>query len=132
LVKATKQETGLNHQIPEKPVIYPYVVIRFMSAVYKRVEVEVRQGDPLAAIDYREDSFVQHPQPFAEGGVISDGCQVLLLQGVLEAVQRSRFRMCVVWTARSSTYVEIDGSIKDFEGEPPSGIFIRNIMVKEK
>ena len=103
-----------------------------MSAVYKRVEVEVRQGDPHAAIDYRGDSFVQHPQPFAEGGVLSDGCQVLLLQGVLEAVQRSRFRMCVVWSARSSTYVEIDGSIKDFEGEPPSGIYIRNITVKEE
>jgi len=98
---------------------YPYLVIRFMAAVYQRENLQVRIGVPEFHIGYRS-SFVQYPAPYAEDGSISPACRAFLLDGVLDAVRRLKFRMCVVWKKGTCTFVERDGQIKDSD-DPPSG-----------
>ncbi len=44
---------------------YPYFVIRFMAAVYRRENLQVRVGAPVVHIGHRS-SFVQYPAPYAE------------------------------------------------------------------
>lgn len=100
---------------------YPYIVIRLMCAVYQRENLQVRVGAPDFHIGHRS-SFVQHPSPYAEDGSIGPACRTFLLDGVLEAVRRLRFRMCVVWKEGVCTYVERDGQFKDSK-EVPSGGF---------
>ena len=51
---------------------------------------------------------------------IPPAARQVLLDAVAEAVQRTRFRMCVVWAPGESSYVERDGSI-DESTTPPSG-----------
>ena len=101
------------------PEIYPYLVVRIYSAVYQRERIEIIQGE--AAVEIRaKGTFVRHPQPFNSQGELSDGCRRLLLDGVLEAVQRTHFRMCVVWNSSSCSFVERDGIITE-SSDPPSG-----------
>lgn len=100
---------------------YPYIVIRLMCAVYQRENLKIRIGAPKVHIGHRA-SFVQHPSPYAEDGSISPACRTYLLDRILEAVRRLRFRMCVIWKDGACTYVEPDGQFKDSK-EVPSGGF---------
>ena len=100
---------------------YPNIVIRFLSAVYQRENLEVRVGDPQLHIGHCA-SFVQHPSPYTEDGSISPACRAFLLDGVLSAVRRLRFRMCVVWKKGACTYVERDGQFNDSAEIPSGGI----------
>jgi len=98
---------------------YPYLVVRLMSAVFQREDITLHPGSPSVHIGHR-DTFVHHPQPFDADGAVSADCRALLIAGTLEAVQRTRFRMCLVWAADSCTFVEFDGSVKHSD-DPPSG-----------
>lgn len=98
---------------------YPYLVVRMMAAVYQREQIEIRIGEPLVQVGYRS-SFVSHPTPFDTANHVSAACRQLLIDGVLEAVQRTRFRMCIVWAAEECTFVERDGSVLERDA-PPSG-----------
>lgn len=112
---------------------YPHIVVRFMAAVYKILPIDVHVGEPAVHIETKS-AFVQHPQPYADaaGETMSDECKTLLLSGVLEAVQRTRFRMCVIWNPGYSTFVERDGSFND-SGEPPDGrSYIRDFVPADK
>jgi len=97
---------------------YPYIVIHLMPAVYQREEISIACGAPSVHIGHR-DTFVHHPTPFSEDG-ISQGCRDLLIQGVHEAVRRTRFRMCLVWAPDWCTFIERDGSANE-SNDPPSG-----------
>lgn len=105
---------------PEKRVdaAYPHLIVRIYSAVYQREFIEIRKGPPEAYIG-RKKSYVQHPAPYFNGS-ISEECKDLLLQTTAEAVERLKFRMCIVWAVDSCTFVE-PGHQFDHSSEPPSG-----------
>ena len=98
---------------------YPYLVVRLMAAVYQREEIAIQNGEPMAHVGFR-DSYVHHPTPFAEDGAVSQGCRDLLMAATLEAVRRTGYRMCLVWAANETTYIERDGSV-NADSEAPSG-----------
>ena len=109
--------------LPSEPVNedgkYPYLIIRLMPAVYQRHQINVFRGEPLVEIGHSKN-LVQHPEPITDDGVITPGCRTLILDAVLEAVTRTKFRMAVVWGEKEASYVEPDGSINE-STEPPSG-----------
>jgi len=100
---------------------YPYLVVHLMAGVYQREEIAVRSGEPAAHIGHH-DSFVHHTVPFSNDGSISQGCKEVLVATGLDAVRRTRFRMCIVWSANSCTFLERDGSVRE-SAEPLSGGF---------
>lgn len=100
---------------------FPYIVVRLMATVYQREDIDFRVGEPAAEIHARR-SFVQHPEPFNADGSLTEGCRQLLVDTLLAASVRLRFRMCVVWEADSSTYAEPDGSVVHRRGRPTGGV----------
>lgn len=98
---------------------YPHLVVRIYSAIYQREDIAIREGPPQVHIGYRSSS-VQCPEPFTSDGQLSPSCRDLLVAGVVEAVPRLRFRMCLVWGPGDCTYVSLDGSTHD-RTEAPSG-----------
>jgi len=91
---------------------------RTKTAIYQRERIAFRIGPPVVEFVNRRCS-VQHPAPLETDGSVSLACRALLLFGVQDAVRRLPFRMCVVWAAKSCTYVEVD-SMSDSD-QPPSG-----------
>lgn len=100
---------------------YPYIVVRILGCVFQREDIDIQVGEPAAHVGFRS-SFVRHPQPFLDDGSISPGCRELLVAAVIAAVQRTGFRMCLVWRKDSCTFCEKDGSAVESD-DPPSGGF---------
>ena len=100
---------------------FPYLVVRLMAGVYQREEIAIRVGEPHVEVGFRS-SYVRHPEPFTATGEISPGCRELLVRAVLAAVQKGRFRMCLVWARDACTFCERDGTTLD-SNQPPSGGF---------
>lgn len=115
--------------IPSEPIDegnkYPYLIVRLMSAVYQRENIDVRKGEPLVAISPHK-TYVQHPEPIADDGNMSIGCRTLLLNAVKDAVNRTKFRMSVIWGKADASYVELDGSINASTEIPSGGIQLPN------
>lgn len=115
--------------IPSEPVDesnkYPYLVVRIMPAVYQRERIDVRIGEPSVAISPNR-TYVQHPEPITDDGSMSVGCRTLLLNAIKEAVNRTKFRMSVIWGEGDVSYVEHDGSIKASTVIPSGGIQLPN------
>lgn len=105
---------------------FPYLVIRWMAAVYGRKDFIFVVGDHKFSMNQRSIE-VTHPAPFDHTEQIAADCKSLILKGVLEAVKTSRFRMCVVWGPKSCTYVESDGNF-NHSSEPPSGGVVLNCV----
>ncbi len=109
--------------IPSEPIDevgkYPYLVIRLMATVYQRHQITVYRGEASVEIGH-DKNFVRHPEPITDDGAITPDCRTLILNAVLEAVKRTKFRMAVIWGEEEVSYVEPDGSI-DESTEPPSG-----------
>lgn len=106
---------------PELRRRFPYLVVCFMPAVFQREEIAIHKGPAKMRVGFR-DSFVHHPEPFKPDGSMSADCKRLMIVGTLEAIQRTGFRMCLVWTANSCTYVEKDGSANDSDAPPSGGV----------
>ena len=104
-----------------KPDAYPYLIVRIYSAVYQREEIDIRIGPSDVQIGFRS-SYVQHPQPLDEDHQPTSACRELLVSGVLEAVQRLNFRMCLVWGPNDCTYCEKGGSAKSSHTVPSGGL----------
>jgi len=90
-----------------------------MATVYQRERLDIRVGEPSVHVGYRS-SFVSDPAPFEADSRVSPACRQLLKEGVLDAVRRTRYRMCIVWSADECTFVEPDGSFVESD-DPPSG-----------
>jgi len=98
---------------------YPYLVIRVFSAFYQREAVEFRIGKPAVNVE-NSHCYVQHPTPFSADGRMSSDCRALLIAGVQAAVRSLKFRICIVWTSGSCTYVEAD-AVFDASKAPSGG-----------
>lgn len=106
---------------------YPYLVVRLMAGVYQRERIDIRKGEAAVHIGHGS-CFLRHPDPFDERGVMREGCRTLLLEGVLAAVLRTRLRMCVVWAADKSSFVELDRTIKESNSIPSGGFMLPSKM----
>ncbi|QDM40647.1 hypothetical protein [Altererythrobacter sp. TH136] len=99
----------------------PTLIIRLMPAVYRPIPISVRVG--TAAVSFGLNvSFVQHPKPFDADGRLAEDCRRAILKGALEASEHFRMRMCLQWAEGESTYVEPDGSYRDFDAAPGRGL----------
>lgn len=110
----------------DRPIIpsheEPYLVVRIMATVYQREPLTVVIGtQPYAKIGHG-CCLVVHPRAWDDRGLLTSECRSFLVAAVLKAVTTTGFRMCLVWSASSCTFVELDGSTKD-SSEPPSGGF---------
>jgi hypothetical protein len=103
---------------PRTASLYPYLVIRFIPAVYQRDRIQIRVGPPAVEIVNRR-CFVQHPAPFTADGTLSPDCRELLIAGVQTAVRRLGFRMWIAWAQSSCTSIEPDRISP--AGEPSGG-----------
>jgi len=77
-----------------EPLRYPYVVIRYMSAVY-----DIRPVSPSMA----RERLIQH---------------------ILAEVMRTRFRMCCVFAANDCVYCEPDGTTRASDDPPAGGALL--------
>lgn len=100
----------------------PYLVVRIMAAVYQRELIKILRGPhPLAQIG-TGCCLIVHPYPFDEQGLPTSDCRCFLIAAVQNAVKAMGLRMCLVWSASSCAFVELDGLVRD-SSEPPSGGF---------
>jgi hypothetical protein len=110
---------------------YPYLVVRIMSCLYQRERIEIRQGPQDLRIGAGK-CFVQHPEPRIANNEISEGCRNLLLSGVSAAVNKTKFRMCIVWGEGFSSFVEKNGVIKETSESPSGGIDLPKKLAFDK
>lgn len=101
--------------IERKPV-FPYVVIRWMAAVYGRRQV----GKSKAESNRSESGYLLHDRFWSDPTTLTEEGKTLLIEMVSEDVVESRFRMCVVFSKEESVYLEPDGS-ENTSIDPPSG-----------
>lgn len=104
---------------PAQKRSYPYLVIRLCPAVYQREEITISEGVPSARVAWR-NTQLSHPAPYNSYGQITESAKAALIEGVLAAVRRTNFRMCIVWSKEACTFVERYGRI-EHKDEPPSG-----------
>lgn len=100
---------------------FPYLVIRIMTSVFQYETIAIGEGEPEVRIGCRR-TLLRHPEPYAADGGIGSEARALLIQGVKESVQKTGFRMCIVWGEQSCSYVEKGGEVIE-STERPSGGF---------
>ena len=98
-----------------------YLVVRLMPAVYQRESITIQIGPPRVHVGFR-DTFAHHPAPFTHIGQIGRGLKELLIAATAEAVERTGFRMCLVWSTVSCTFVERDGVVNESDDPPDGGL----------
>ena len=100
---------------------FPYVVVRWMAAVYGLREVEfVRDspgGDEVAS--QGGPITVSHPLAFVDG-TLTEGARRAVVEKVRRISMASRFRLCVVLGPTEFVFVEPDGTTRESD-RPPSG-----------
>jgi len=101
-----------------------------MAAVYGRKEIIFSVGENKYQMNERTLE-VSHPNPFASSGNLNPSCRLLLLEGTLEAVKRTGYRMCVVWGHNSATYLESDGRIAESNEPPSGGLVVNSVKVSD-
>jgi hypothetical protein len=94
-----------------------YIVIRYMAAVYGRVDVALRgspasdNGRKVIAVD------AEAPEP---GEPLSAEARAAIIEATLALVQQSGMRCCAVFGPSDAVYCEADGSARSAT-DPPSG-----------
>lgn len=100
---------------------YPYLVVRLMAAVYQREALAVKQGNPYAMVKHW-GSYLSHPGVSADGKTIDTAAREYFEAAVLQMVQRTGFRMSIVWAKDECSFMEKDGSIERKLAPPSGGI----------
>lgn len=98
---------------------YPKLILRLCASVYQTEAISLEQGEPYVRIGYRS-SLLRHPNLCAGVRCLPPVCRQMLVAAVVVAVQRTRFRMCLVWDRANCSFVELDGAVEE-SSEPPSG-----------
>jgi hypothetical protein len=101
-------------------VVYPYLIVRLMPAVYMRAPITIEVGPPAVEIVGR-GCRVSHPAPLASDGSVAADCRALIVDGVRAAVRNGRHRMTIFWGGRWCTYCEV-GYAMDSTFVPSGGI----------
>ncbi len=102
---------------------YPLIVVRTHSCNYQREPLALEKGPAHIKIGYRT-SLLAHPEVDPETRTLSADARIFLENGVLAAVRRTDFRMCIVWGVGDCSYVERDGNINPSASTPSLGMRI--------
>lgn len=89
--------------LPQRPLILPQpfqsdtkLCIRFLPAVYRWTDLQLKHGKPLAEIDINT-ACVSFPEIYDADGVLSAGCRKWIIQSVQVQVERLGLSICVVF-----------------------------------
>lgn len=110
-------EVGKQPAPPETPDVK--LVFRLMPALYRWVDLRIREGKPEAAISM-ERANIGFPNPFTENGFLSTECRGFIIDAVREEVERQGRSICIVFGATDAVYVWPGGNI-EMSAEPPLG-----------
>jgi len=95
----------------------PYIVIRYMAAVYGRIEIALR-GSPAPANGRRAVAVdAEAPKP---GLPLSVEARAAVVDATLALVRQSGMRCCAVFGPHDAVYCEADGRALSAT-DPPSG-----------
>jgi hypothetical protein len=90
---------------------HPFLVIRGgVPGVYGRNQVEILQVEPETPPTPGVFTLVYAGQSTDEAGRLTPGCRAALVAAVKRRVERTGFRICIVFGDRDAVYVEPDGS----------------------
>lgn len=108
---------------------FPYVVIRFMAAVYGKRKVRFvrpgqREGERFTSMR------VEVAEPTPPGQPISAAERAALIERVREDVRAKRCRMCCVFGPNDSVYCEEDGSTRAHTEAPSGGARLDDVEVQ--
>lgn len=106
---------------------YPYVVIRFMAAVYGHPKVILR-ARPGRRVRNAE-AYLIEGQVFVKQGILTAQGRAHLIAEVLGDVQKTGFRIGVVFSETDSAYCECDGTATPMREAPSGGIRIDHVQV---
>lgn len=123
--KGSNKETKVFSQVSETQ--YPYVVVRYMNAVYGRMSV--RFILPGGIIE-KGILCVEFKDPF-ENGFLREEAQQAAVKKLLSEVIRTKFRMCLVISRSEAIYCEPEGTTNK-EVPPSGGIGIGLMQVTEE
>ena len=96
---------------------YPYVVVRYMAAVYSSRQVVFKPSGNAGS--EKETIVCIHREPYINGKLKQE-CVDDLVDILKDLTHSSGFRMCLVLAENSCIFVEPDGKTK-FSDDPPSG-----------
>jgi hypothetical protein len=96
-------ETTSERRPPERPLIQPQpfradvkLVIRFMPAVYRWIDLKLGHGGPDANISIHS-AQVRFPEPYDADGALSSHCRQWILEMVRNEVERLGLSICIVF-----------------------------------
>lgn len=109
--------------------MYPYLVIRWMAAVYGRLPIEfIDEGESKLT---KEKLLVYFPNAYKDGLLRIEAMDAAV--GVIsDEVVKRRFRMCLVLSETDCYFIEPDGSINHSTEPPSGGIRIDHVEVPER
>jgi hypothetical protein len=102
---------------------FPHLIVRIQAVVYQRERIDVRIGAPAVGIYSGGRSYVQYPEPFNSDGTLSTACREMLIIGAQAAVRIYEFRICIVWSPTSCSYVETN-AINHSTNLPSGGLTV--------
>ncbi|MGA0164724.1 MAG: hypothetical protein ACO3LE_10855 [Bdellovibrionota bacterium] len=102
---------------------YPYLVIRYMAAVYRKKVIRLRGGE---ADFVSHDAFfeIAHPEVVSAFDHITSAVRDFATAHLIEFAKSNRFLMCVVWSETECTYLEPDGYSYNSSSIPSGGLVI--------
>ena len=95
------------------------LVFRLMPAVYRWLDLDIREGKPEAVISM-EGANVGFLDPFTDDGSLSTECRGFVIAAVRDEVERHGRSICIVFGVKDAVYVWPGGKI-EVSAEPPSG-----------
>lgn len=84
---------------------YPYLVVRLMPAIYSRRSI-LFEADACSD----KDLVIPDNHPYGKSGKLTKKARDEIISATLQAVKRTGFRMCAVFSKYSCVYCEPDGS----------------------
>lgn len=106
-----------------KEKCFPYLVIRYLAAVYRRKVIRLRAGEP-GFVSHDDFFEFAHPEVVPDINQLRPAVRDFVTAHLIEFTKSNRFRMCVVWSESDCTYIEPDGWLHNSSSIPAGGVVI--------
>lgn len=123
MTKTVPKSMGITN---DNKTLYPYVVIRWMAAVYGRMEI-VFKSEGTTGVEGKTITYV-HPEPFSGSGLKPE-CRDEIVEIIKAVVLRTSRRMCLVLSEESCIFVEPDGTTRAANDPPSGGLRIDDVKI---
>ena len=103
---------------------YPYVIIRWMAAVYgeKRI-VFINEGESV----YDDGSFIVADRCPIENSCLTSQCKERIIRLIQTLSKDTKLSMCLVLAEDQAVYIEPNGSITTSNNPPSGGIQLNDV-----